>query len=142
MNLDFKRKLPIPKEIKADFPVTEDLAKIKAERDKEVKDIFEGKSDKFILVIGPCSADSKESVLDYVGRLKDVADEVKDSVYVAGAKLEDGVLKNAGGRVLGVTAVEETLEKAIDSAYEKVQKVTFANAFYRKDIGKKAKEAK
>ena len=71
-----------------------------------------------------------------------IADEVKDSVYVAGAKLEDGVLKNAGGRVLGVTAVEESLEKAIDSAYEKVQKVTFENAFYRKDIGKKAKEAK
>ncbi len=71
-----------------------------------------------------------------------IADEVKDSVYVAGAKLEDGVLKNAGGRVLGVTAVEESLEKAIDSAYEKVQKVTFANAFYRKDIGAKAKEAK
>ncbi len=71
-----------------------------------------------------------------------IADEVKDSVYVAGAKLEDGILKNAGGRVLGVTAVEESLEKAIDSAYEKVQKVTFANAFYRKDIGKKAKEAK
>ncbi len=71
-----------------------------------------------------------------------IADEVKDSVYVAGAKLEDGILKNAGGRVLGVTAVEETLEKAIDSAYEKVQKVNFANAFYRKDIGKKAKEAK
>ena len=82
MNLDFKRKLPIPKEIKADFPVTEDLAKIKAERDKEVKDIFEGKSDKFILVIGPCSADSKESVLDYVGRLKDVADEVKDKILI------------------------------------------------------------
>ena len=71
-----------------------------------------------------------------------IADEVKDSVYVAGAKLEDGILKNAGGRVLGVTAVEETLEKAIDSAYAKVQKVNFANAYYRKDIGKKAKEAK
>ncbi len=70
-----------------------------------------------------------------------IADEVKDSVYVAGAKLEDGILKNAGGRVLGVTAVEESLEKAIDSAYEKVQKVTFANAFYRKDIGEKAKLA-
>ena len=70
-----------------------------------------------------------------------IADEVKDSVYVAGAKQEDGVLKNAGGRVLGVTAVEETLEKAIDSAYAKVQKVTFANAFYRKDIGQKALQA-
>ncbi|MBE6773666.1 MAG: phosphoribosylamine--glycine ligase [Clostridia bacterium] len=70
-----------------------------------------------------------------------IADEVKDCVYVAGAKLEDSVLKNAGGRVLGVTAVEETLEKAIDSAYAKVQKVTFANAFYRKDIGQKALQA-
>ena len=71
-----------------------------------------------------------------------IADEVKDSVYVAGAKIEDGILKTAGGRVLGVTAVEETLEKAIDSSYAKVQKVSFDNAYYRKDIGKKAKEAK
>ena len=70
-----------------------------------------------------------------------IADEVKDCVYVAGAKLEDSVLKNAGGRVLGVTAVEETHERAIDSAYAKVQKVTFANAFYRKDIGQKALQA-
>ena len=71
-----------------------------------------------------------------------IADDVKDNVYVAGAKLEDGILKTAGGRVLGVTAVEETLEKAIDSSYAKVQKVSFDNAYYRKDIGKKAKEAK
>ncbi|MBQ4267169.1 MAG: phosphoribosylamine--glycine ligase, partial [Clostridia bacterium] len=71
-----------------------------------------------------------------------IADEVKDNVYVAGAKIEDGILKTAGGRVLGVTAVEDTLEKAIDSSYAKVQKVSFDNAYYRKDIGKKAKEAK
>ena len=71
-----------------------------------------------------------------------IADEVKDSVYVAGAKIEDGILKTSGGRVLGVTAVEDTLEKAIDSSYAKVQKVSFDNAYYRKDIGKKAKEAK
>ena len=71
-----------------------------------------------------------------------IADEVKDSVYVAGAKIEDCILKTAGGRVLGVTAVEDTLEKAIDSSYAKVQKVSFEGAYYRKDIGKKAKEAK
>ncbi len=71
-----------------------------------------------------------------------IADEVKHNVYVAGAKIEDGILKTAGGRVLGVTAVEDTLEKAIDSSYAKVQKVSFDNAYYRKDIGKKAKEAK
>ncbi len=61
-----------------------------------------------------------------------------DNVYVAGAKLEDGVLKTAGGRVLGVTAVADTLQNAVDAAYEKVKKVHFGNAFYRRDIGKRA----
>ena len=64
-----------------------------------------------------------------------------DSVYVAGAKLEDGKLTNAGGRVLGVTAVEENLGEAIKSAYEKCKKVSFANAYYRSDIGAKAMKA-
>ena len=72
----------------------------------------------------------------------DIPAEIADSVYVAGAKLEDGILKTAGGRVLGATAVEDTLEKAIDSAYDLVKKISFANAYYRNDIGKKAKEAK
>ena len=70
-----------------------------------------------------------------------IADEVADSVYVAGAKLDDGVLKTAGGRVLGVTATAETLEKAIAEAYKKVEKVTFANAYARSDIGQKALKA-
>ncbi len=82
MSLDFKRKLPIPQQIKTRYPITDDLAKIKAERDAEIEAIFEGKSDKFILIIGPCSADSKESVLDYIGRLKNVADEVKDKILI------------------------------------------------------------
>lgn len=67
---------------------------------------------------------------------------VKDSVYVAGAKKDNGKLLTAGGRVLGVTATADTLENAIDSAYEKVGKVEFENAFYRKDIGARALKAK
>ncbi len=82
MNLDFKRKLPVPQQIKTRYPVTEDLAKIKAQRDLEVEAIFKGESDKFILVIGPCSADNKESVLDYIGRLKDIESEVKDKILI------------------------------------------------------------
>ena len=70
-----------------------------------------------------------------------IDDEVFDSVYVAGAKLADGKLVNAGGRVLGVTAVADTLGEAIDAAYKKVEKVSFANAYYRRDIGKKAMKA-
>ena len=69
----------------------------------------------------------------------DIDSSVEDSVYVAGAKLsEDGTLLTAGGRVLGVTAVDTTLDKAIKSAYDKVTKVGFANAYYRTDIGAKA----
>jgi phosphoribosylamine--glycine ligase len=62
-------------------------------------------------------------------------------VYVAGAKLENEKLLTAGGRVLGVTATASNLEDAIKNAYEDVKKVSFANAFYRKDIGKKALDA-
>ena len=68
--------------------------------------------------------------------------EIADSVYVAGAKLENGILKTAGGRVLGVTAVAGTLEDAISAAYQKTKKVKFGNAFYRHDIGARALKAK
>ena len=70
-----------------------------------------------------------------------IAPEVYDSVYVAGAKITDGVLVNAGGRVLGVTATAPDLASAITEAYRKVEKVTFANAYFRHDIGAKAKLA-
>ncbi len=82
MNMDFLRKLPIPKDVKAQYPVTEELACIKAKRDKEISDVFLGKSDKFVLIIGPCSADNSEAVLDYISRLKVAADKVKDKVII------------------------------------------------------------
>ena len=72
----------------------------------------------------------------------DIAESVKDSVYVAGAKFSDGRLLTAGGRVLGVTAVEDTLGAAVDSAYGKVASVKFGNAYYRHDIGARALLAK
>ena len=72
----------------------------------------------------------------------DIAESVKDSVYVAGARLNGGKLLTAGGRVLGVTAVSDTLESAIEAAYGKVNSVKFGNAYYRHDIGQKALLAK
>ena len=67
-----------------------------------------------------------------------IPEEIRDTVFVAGAKLEDGKLLSAGGRVLGVTAVEKTLDAAIKSSYEKVSKIKFDNAHYRRDIGARA----
>jgi len=82
MNLEFLRKLQIPQQIKTRYPVTAELEKIKAQRDKEICDIFTNKSDKLLIIIGPCSADNREAVLDYIGRLKLLQDEVKDKLYI------------------------------------------------------------
>ena len=82
MNMDFKRKLPIPMEIKAQYPLTPELEAIKTKRDKEIKDIFEGKDDRFLLIIGPCSADKDDSVLDYVSRLRTVQEKVADKILI------------------------------------------------------------
>ena len=70
-----------------------------------------------------------------------IPDEISDSVYVAGAKIADGKLVSAGGRVLGVTDVNESLVAAMDGAYKKVSMIRFDNAFFRKDIGQKALKA-
>ncbi len=82
MNMTFYRKLPIPQTIKEEFPVSETMAAVKAKRDKDIKAVFAGESDKFLLVIGPCSADHRESVLDYIGRLRTVQDEVADKIII------------------------------------------------------------
>jgi phosphoribosylamine--glycine ligase len=66
--------------------------------------------------------------------------DLDGEVYIAGAKIVDGKLVNAGGRVLGVVAIGDTLKEAIDASYANVKKVHFENAFYRKDIGKRAME--
>lgn len=71
-----------------------------------------------------------------------IPEEVKESVYCAGTSLKDGKLVTSGGRVLGVTAVADTLEDALKLAYEKTEKITFENAFWRKDIGARALKAK
>ena len=70
-----------------------------------------------------------------------IPEEIEDLVYVAGAKYQDGKLLSAGGRVLGVVDVQNTLKEAIDGAYAKVNKIKFDNAFYRHDIGARALKA-
>ncbi len=80
--MEFKRKLPVPRDIKEQFPLSEEIQNIKLEREKEIRSIFEGKSDKLILLIGPCSADREDSVLDYVTRLRKVQDKVADKIFM------------------------------------------------------------
>ena len=82
MNMEFKRKLIIPKEIKEMFPVTEEMAALKAQRDEEIKDIIAGRSKKFLLIIGPCSADNEDAVIDYILRLRKVQEKVSDKIFI------------------------------------------------------------
>jgi phosphoribosylamine--glycine ligase len=71
-----------------------------------------------------------------------IPDDIAPCVFVAGAKQEDGKLLTSGGRVLGVTAIADTLQEAIDSSYQMVERIHFDNAFYRHDIGQRALKAK
>lgn len=82
MNMNFKRKLPIPMEIKEQFPLSYQNEQLKVKRDTEIKSIFEGKDNRFILIIGPCSADHDDSVIDYISRLRLVQEKVSDKILI------------------------------------------------------------
>lgn len=82
MNMDFYRKLAIPSEVKKQFPVTEKVAKTVEARRREVFDIFDGKTDRLLLIIGPCSADSEESVMEYMYRLVPVQEQVREKILI------------------------------------------------------------
>ena len=82
MSMNFHRKLPIPQEVKKEFPLTERMVQVKEERDAQIKAVFDGSSDKFILVIGPCSADHREPVLEYLSRLRKLSEQVEDKMII------------------------------------------------------------
>ena len=82
MQMNFHRKLPIPQDVKAEYPLTERMIQVKAARDESIRAVFEGRSDRFILVIGPCSADHSEPVLEYVSRLRRLEEQVSDKIII------------------------------------------------------------
>lgn len=82
MQMNFHRKLPIPQEVKKEFPLTERMMQVKEERDESIRAIFNGSSDKFILIIGPCSADHREPVLEYISRLRKIEEQVSDKIVI------------------------------------------------------------
>ena len=81
-NMHFNRKLPVPKEIKEQYPLTAELSRLKEARDAEIADIFTGHSDKMVLIVGPCSADREDAVLDYCQRLAKLQEVVSDRLIL------------------------------------------------------------
>ena len=82
MSFHFIKLLPTPDEIREQFPVPAELMRIKDERDKEIRDVITGKSNKFLVIIGPCSADNEDAVCDYVCRLSQLNEKVKDKLIL------------------------------------------------------------
>ncbi|MBR5871973.1 MAG: 3-deoxy-7-phosphoheptulonate synthase [Clostridia bacterium] len=82
MAMNFHRKLPIPQDVKSEFPLSAQMAEVKAARDESIRSVFDGSSDKFILIIGPCSADHSEPVLEYISRLRRIEEQVSDKIII------------------------------------------------------------
>ena len=82
MSMNFHRKLPIPQDVKKEFALSEQMEKVKATRDESIRQVFDGRSDKFILIIGPCSADYSEPVLEYISRLRKIEEQVSDKIII------------------------------------------------------------
>lgn len=82
MSFTYLRALPTPEEIKKELPLSAELAAVKAERDEMIRKVITGEDDRFLLIIGPCSADHEDSVVDYVNRLAPVQEKVKDRILI------------------------------------------------------------
>lgn len=82
MSLQLVKQVPSAQEIKDKYPVSKELQEVKARRDEEIKKVFLGESDKFLAIIGPCSADNEDSVCDYVNRLAKIQEQVKDKLIL------------------------------------------------------------
>ncbi len=82
MGLEFMNMLPSPAEIREQFPLPTGLAELKEKRDEEIRQVLTGKSDKFLVIIGPCSADNEDAVCDYASRLVPVQEKVKEKLII------------------------------------------------------------
>ena len=82
MGFTFLKKLPTPAEIRNQYPIDTAIQELKAKRDQEIRDVFTGKSDKFLAIIGPCSADNEDAVCDYLLRLRKVQEKIEDKVLI------------------------------------------------------------
>ena len=80
--MKINHELPLPEVLKSQYPLSQELKKVKKQRDEEIRRIFTGESDKFIVLVGPCSADNEDTVCEYVRKLKTVADKVSDKLMI------------------------------------------------------------
>ena len=101
MNMDFKRKIPIPMETKEMYPLTAAAAETVTERQDELRAIFDGRSDRLLLIIGPCSADREDAVLDYVSRLVPLQEKIREKIMIV-PRIYTGKPRTTGEGYMGL----------------------------------------
>ena len=82
MDMMFKVELPLPRDLKKEYPISDEMRQLKLRRDQEIKNIFTGVDPRMLLIIGPCSADREDAVLEYMNRLRSLQEKVKDVIYI------------------------------------------------------------
>lgn len=82
MSFEFIKKLPTPAQIREELPLSKELIQLKKDRDRQIADVIMGNTDKFLVIIGPCSADHEDSVCDYISRLVKIQDDTKDKLII------------------------------------------------------------
>ena len=82
MNVEFEKKLTIPMEVKKMFPLSDEMREVIEDRRAQIKQIISGEDKRLLLIIGPCSADNEDSVLDYIGRLRELQEKVKTKILI------------------------------------------------------------
>ena len=97
MSFRYVTKLPTPEDIRKEYPMPTKAVELKQERDAQIKDVLTGKSSKFLVIIGPCSADNEEAVCDYVNRLARVNEKVKDKLILIPRIYTSGEIPNELG---------------------------------------------
>ena len=112
MGMLFERKLAIPKEVKEMYPLTAEMSAVVSKRAEEIRDIFTGKDDRFLLIIGPCSADREDSVIDYISRLRKVADKVQDKIFII-PRIYTNKPRTTGEGYKGIVAIRELHMRAL-----------------------------
>ncbi len=109
-NMKFLRKLPTPEEVQQSIPLSKEGAATKVRRDQEIADIFSGKDDRILLIIGPCSADREDAVLDYIGRLVPVQEKVKDKILIV-PRIYTNKPRTTGDGYKGIASQPNPLER-------------------------------
>ena len=132
MSIKINHELPVPEVLKNEYPLSNEQKSIKQQRDEEIRRIFTGESDKFVVLVGPCSADNEDTVCEYVNRLKKVSDKVSDKLMII-PRVYTNKPRTTGDGYKGMLHQPDPVRHRI-SLPESLQSAKCISAYFRKPV--------